>query len=89
MTPQSAKAVCEGISAIAALFAAAFWFAAARHPVGVPGPAAYIDTPLLRQIAAHGRKILRGAKLNQAAAALTGVSALAQFLAWLVPKLWH
>ena len=89
MTPQCTKAVCECISAIAALLAAALWFMAARHPVGVPGPAAYVDTAFLKQIAAHGRKILRGAKLNQWAAAMTGVSALAQFAAWLLPRLWH
>ena len=71
------------------MLAAGCWFAVARHPVGVPGAAAYVNTSLMKQIAAHGRKILRGARLNQWAAALTGVSALSQFAAWLLPKLWH
>jgi|HubBroStandDraft_2_1064218.scaffolds.fasta_scaffold145923_2 hypothetical protein len=87
MTPHSTQAVCEGISAIAALLAAVLWFSAARHPVGVPGPGALVNTALLKEIAAHGRKILRGASLNKWAAASTGVSALFQFAAWLLPKL--
>jgi hypothetical protein len=33
---------------------------------------------------AHANKIKRGAALNRIAAALTGMSALAQFVAWLV-----
>jgi hypothetical protein len=87
MTGHEIKAICEFVSAMSALFAAAFWFAAARHPVSTGGgPAFYApppDHPLWAQMKAHGERILRGAKLNQVAAALTGISALAQFLAWL------
>ena len=84
----SAKAVCEGASAIAALVAAVSWFVAASHPVGIPGPGFYAPSdpnhPLWQQLRAQGRKILRGVRWNQTAAALTGIAALFQFIAWCV-----
>jgi hypothetical protein len=84
---QHANAVCDFIAAIAALSAALVWFAAASHPVGIPGPSMYGGpTPEMK---AHANKIKRGAILNRVAAALTGISALAQFTAWLIPKLSH
>ena len=78
----SAKAACEFSAAIAALLAAVTWFAAASHPVGIPGPSQYGGPP--PEMIAHANKIKRGAALNRIAAALTGMSALAQFVAWLV-----
>jgi hypothetical protein len=69
-------------AAIAALLAAAAWFAAASHPVGIPGPSEY-GGPSPGMIA-HANKIMRGAALNRIAAALTGISSLAQFVAWAV-----
>jgi hypothetical protein len=41
------KAFCEGISAVAALSATVFWFAAASHPVGVPGPRPYMPEDVM------------------------------------------
>lgn len=87
----SIRAGCEAAAAILALLAAIAWIVAARHPVGVPGPTPYMPNdrnhPLYRQIREHGAKILRGAQWNQAAAFLTGLSSLAAFLAWLLPRL--
>jgi hypothetical protein len=78
----SAKSICECVAGIAALLAAVTWFAAASHPVGIPGPSQYGGpTP---EMITHANKIKRGAALNRIAAALTGISALAQFAAWLV-----
>jgi hypothetical protein len=78
------KAKFELAAAILALAAAASWFIAARHPVGVPGPTPYMPSdrnhPLWQQIRAHGQKILMGARWNQVAAAFAGASALAQSL---------
>lgn len=88
MSGHNANADCECVAAISALFAAAAWFASALHPVGMSGPGVYMPAdsnhPLWAQMAARGRKILRGSRFNQIAAALTGVSALAQFFAWLL-----
>jgi hypothetical protein len=89
MIAEDAKAFCEFAGAVTALSAAALWFWAASHPVGVPGAAQWAESPRAKQMAEEAPKIRRGAALNRAAAAFTGVSALFQFLAWLVPRLWH
>jgi hypothetical protein len=90
---ECAKSACECIAAIFALLAAGFWFAAACYPVGVPGLPVIMPQdrthPLWGQIKAHGDKILRGAGLNRIAAALTGVSALAQALALMASHIWR
>ena len=90
---ENAKTACECIAAIFALLAAAFWFAAACFPVGVAGLPVLMpqdrNNPLWGQIKIRGDKILRGAGLNRIAAALTGVSALAQALALMAPRIWH
>jgi hypothetical protein len=56
------------------------------------GPGVYMPSdrshPLWAEMAAQGRKILRGAKYNQVAAAMAGISALAQFAAWLVTVIY-
>lgn len=85
------RAWCEAAAAIFALLAAIAWIIAARHPVGVPGPSAYMPAdsnhPLYREIREHGDRIVRGARWNQLAALLTGLSSLAAFMAWLLPRL--
>jgi hypothetical protein len=53
----SAKAACALAAGIAALLAAVTWFAAASHPVGVPGPSQY-GGPSSEMIA-HANKIKR------------------------------
>jgi hypothetical protein len=88
MNGQDAKAACEFAAAVAALLAAGFWFWAASHPVEVPLGTPWGDSPQAMQMKKDAPKILRGASLNRIAAAFTGVSALFQFLVWLVPHLW-
>ena len=87
---QDVKAACDLLTAIFALLAAGAWFVAARHPVGVPGASPYMPAdpnhPLWGEMKAHGKKICLGAKWNQIAAVLAGLSALATFLSWLVAK---
>jgi hypothetical protein len=77
--------ICEFVAAIAALSAAGFWFAAARAPVPSygPQPMGSNDPATNAHYAEIKRKIRLGAIFNRIAAALTGLSALAQFSAWL------
>ena len=90
MTAESVRALCEGIAALAALLAAAYWFAAARQPVPSDGPQPFgtLDPAVNAYYAERKRKISMGARFNRIAALLTGISALAQFSAWLIVKLW-
>ncbi len=90
LTAEFITATCNGLAAIFALVAAVLWMLAARQPVGVPGLSPYIsglDDPILKEMQAHGEKILRGASLNKRAAFFAGLSALASFLSWLLPRL--
>jgi hypothetical protein len=81
----------QGISAITALFAAGFWFAAAIHPAPAGGgPSFYAPSdknhPLWEQLRRRGALVARGLRFNQFAAALTGLSALAQFFSWYIGR---
>jgi hypothetical protein len=91
MRSEDAKAICEFLSAIAALAAAAFWFAAACQPVPSDGPQPMgsRDPAVVAHYGERKKKIGMGARFNRIAAALTGLSALTQFSAWLIVKLWH
>jgi hypothetical protein len=89
LSVESIKAVCDGSAAIFALGAAIVWFMASFAPVGSGGPSPYmpydLNDPLWKAIRANGERILRGARLNRYAAFLTGLSAFAMFLSWLLP----
>ena len=87
MNGLDAKAVCDFAAAVAALLAAVFWVGAASQPVGVPVGGIFSDSDIAQKMREDAPKILRGAKLNRVAAALTGASALFQFLAWFVQTL--
>jgi hypothetical protein len=89
MNGQDAKAVCDFFTAASALLAALHWLRASSQPVGVPIAGIWGDSDLAEEMRQDAPKILRGAKLNRVAALLTGVSALFQFLSWIVPRLWH
>jgi hypothetical protein len=86
------RAWWEAAAAIVALLAAVAWVVAAFHPVGVSGSTFYAPAnpkdPFWRELKDHGSKILNGARWNQVAALLTGLSSLAAFLAWLLPRLY-
>jgi hypothetical protein len=45
------------------------------------------EHPVMRKFGADARAVLRGTLWNRIAAALTGCSALAMFLSWLLPLL--
>jgi hypothetical protein len=82
---------CNYIAGVTAVAAGIAWYVATRHPVAVPGLPVYMpadrEHPLWKEIAAHGRKIVRGGKWNLAAAVTTCVSALAIVSAWFLPRL--
>jgi hypothetical protein len=79
------------VAAILALAAAIAWFIAASHPMAVPGPAKWAvddqEHPVMLGFRSEAHKLLRGAQWNRIAAALTGCSAFAMFLSWLLPLL--
>ena len=74
--------MCEGGAAVFALLAAVAWFIAASHPVALPEAAMWAEAT--SGYPERAKKILRGVRWNMTAAALTGCSALATFLAWLL-----
>jgi hypothetical protein len=86
---RNALTVCDIASAVLAILAAIAWGVAASHPVGVPGPGLYWpeDQTHRARIAAQGAKILRGARYNQVAAALTGLSALLMGISTLLRRM--
>jgi hypothetical protein len=76
------KSGLQIVAAIAALAAAAVWFAASRYPVAKYTSAVYGD--ISEEVAPLNAKIQRGAALNATAALLAGISALAQGVALLL-----
>jgi hypothetical protein len=89
LMPASAREWCEFLSAICALVAAGLWFAAALHPITLPGPSGMLGKDWqksLERANMQAGRILRGAMLNACAACAAGFAALFQFILWLVER---